>query len=207
MRVTVIVTALLCLAMPSQSASTFFADETAFLTAAGAGLTSESFEGFAATNDFAANSIAVSGLTISTSPESNLGIRANPFLDLHATDGVNFLGWAARPTDPDVVFTFDSPTTRFAVWITDALDGGISGAQLLMSTNGGDNTVVASGALASGTEIFLGLIADTPFTEVTFTVTQMPSGGDGIGFDEVRFPDSPVPVLPATWGLIKSIHR
>ena len=207
MRGTVIVVSLLCIAAPSQAATVFFTDESLFISAAGGNLAVESFESFIATDDFAANTIAASGFTITTSPEANLGIHENEFQNLHATDGQKFAGWAARPTDPDVVFTFDLPTTTFGVMITDPIDGGLAGAQLLMSTDGGDNTVVASGALPSGTEFFIGLIADSPFTEVTFTVTQMPATGDGIGFDEVRLPAALVPVLPANWGFIKQIYR
>ena len=115
---------------------------------------------------------------------------------MHATVGSTFAGWAAQLADPDVSFTFAQPVLAFGVMITDALDGGIVSADLLMSANGGVNTTVAGGALPSGNEIFAGLIADTPFTEVTFSVTASPAGGDGIGFDEVRF-GTPVPAPTA----------
>jgi hypothetical protein len=158
------------------------------------------------TGDFASNTIAAAGFTITTSPEANLGIHQNQFLNLHATDGLNYAGWAARPTDPDVAFTFDQPTTTFGVWLTDALDGGLGGAQLLISANNGDGTTVASGSLESGNEIFIGIVSETPFTVVIFTVTEMPAGGDGIGFDEVRFPQAPVPVQATSWGVIKQLY-
>lgn len=190
--------ALLCLTGTSTAATVFYSDEAAFVSASGGALGYESFESFTATNDFTSNIISPTGFTITTNPEANLGIHQNPFLELHATDGTKFVGWAARPTDPDVTFTFAQPVLAFGVMTTDALDGGITTADFLLSTNGGDNMVVTSGSLPTGLEVFVGLIAETPFTQVTFTVTAMPSGGDGIGFDEVRF-GTPVPVPAAFW--------
>lgn len=165
----------------------FFLDEADFLAAATGVVGYESFETFAATNDFSSAVIATGDFTIMTEPQSNLGIRNQEFNGLHATDGVVFAGWAARPGDNDVTFTFAKPILAFGVLITDALDGGIPTAELLVHTSGGDSTIVVGGALPSGLEAFLGLIADTPFTGVTFTVTDMPGEGDGIGFDEVIY--------------------
>ena len=180
------------------AATVFYSDEAEFIAASGGVAGYESFESFTATNDFVSNAIVATDFTITTNPEANLGIHQNPFLELHATDGTKFAGWAARPTDNDVTFTFTEPTKAFGVMTTDALDGGIATAEFILSTNGGDSMVVASGSLTTGLEIFVGLIADTPFTEVTLTVTDMPSGGDGIGFDEVRF-GTVVPLPAAVW--------
>lgn len=200
--------ALLCITGTSIADTVFYSDEAAFIAASGGVAGYESFESFTATNDFVSNTIVTTDFTITTDPEANLGIHQNPFLELHATDGTKFVGWAARPTDPDVTFTFAQPTTAFGVMTTDALDGGIVSAEFILSTNGGDSSIVASGSLPTGLEIFVGLISDTPFTEVTFTVTAMPAGGDGIGFDEVRF-GTVVPVPAAVWlfgfGLISLI--
>jgi hypothetical protein len=182
----------------SMAATVFYSDEAEFIAASGGVAGYESFESFTATNDFVSNTIVATDFTITTNPEANLGIHQNPFLELHATDGTKFAGWAARPTDNDVTFTFTEPIKAFGVMTTDALDGGIATAELILSTNGGDSMVVASGSLTTGLEIFVGLIADTPFTEVTLTVTDMPSGGDGIGFDEVRF-GTVVPLPAAVW--------
>lgn len=190
--------ALLCMTETSMAATVFYSDEAEFIAASGGVAGYESFESFTATNDFVSNAIVATDFTITTNPEANLGIHQNPFLELHATDGTKFAGWAARPTDNDVTFTFTEPTKAFGVMTTDALDGGIATAEFILSTNGGDSMVVASGSLTTGLEIFVGLIADTPFTEVTLTVTDMPSGGDGIGFDEVRF-GTVVPLPAAVW--------
>jgi len=196
-RILVTFLALLCLTGTSTAATVFYSDEAAFVTDSGGTLGYESFESLTATDDFMSDTIQTTDFAITTNnPQANLGIHQNPYLQLHPTDGAKFAGWAAQPAYHDVTFTFTQPVLAFGVMITDALDGGIGSAALLMSTNGGDSITVASGVLASGNEIFAGLIADTPFTSVTFDVTATPAGGDGIGFDEVRF-GTPVPAPTA----------
>ena len=179
-------------------AATFYSVEADFVAATGF-ITAESFESFADSGGLTLSLISVPGFSISTAPDLNLGILDATFQEVHATDGTRTAFWGAFASNQNVTFSFDSPITAFGTMITDALDGGLPGAQLLLSTNGGDNSVVASGALQTGNEIFFGLVGAAPFTQLTFTVTQMPSTGDGLGFDEVRLTAVPE---PSTAGLV-----
>lgn len=168
----------------STNASTVYVSENDFMAAIGGGLM-ESFEGLAATNAFSVDSIGVADFHLTT-VGGNLGVYNTSPAGLHPTDGAQFVGWAARPADPSVTIAFESAVPAFGISLTDPLDGGIAGAQLVMNA-GGEIVVVTSGAQPSGSQWFIGLVADAPFTTIVLTVTAMPAGGDGIGLDEVRW--------------------
>jgi hypothetical protein len=179
----------------SADASTMFTSKSAFIVNSGGHTILESFESLPATNSFTADWIPVSGFSMSTSPEANLGIFVGAQSSgLHPTEGAQYAVWAARPTEPSLTFRFEQPVHTFGATLTDALDGGIASAELRLVTDTGIQMVAASGAKASGGEIFVGLISDEPFIEVVLTVTAMPSTGDGIGVDEVRYRVAPVRV-------------
>ncbi len=187
---------LLAAEVPSANANALFTNKAAFLTAAAGHTALESFESFFATNTATSASILASSFSITTNPESNLGIFSGTQASgLHPTEGSRYAVWAARPTDPDVSFTFAQPINAFALTLTDALDGGIVSAQLRLRTSSGVETVVTSGSLPSGNEKFIGVIGSEPFTQVVLTVTAMPSTGDGMGIDEVRYGNTVVAVV------------
>jgi hypothetical protein len=179
---------LLAALAPMAHATTVFTSKPDFLTTAAGNTALESFESLVATNSVNLSSISTASFSISTSPSVRLGVfsGAQPS-GLHPTDGSRFVVWSALPTVPEVTFAFAQPIDAFGLTLTDALDLGITSAQIRLRTSSGVETVVASGALPSGNEKFIGVIASEPFVEVVLTAAGLPTTGDGLGFDEVRF--------------------
>lgn len=111
------------------------------------------------------------------------------FADMHATDGAQFVHWATSAGTASLVFTFDAPTTMFGVTFTDLWDVmTASNRKMDLIRNGGTSliSVLTSAAVVpTGTEIFLGVQTDNPFTQLTL-VNHL-SQVDNVGIDQVCY--------------------
>src|SRR5262245_20724709 len=175
-------TALLFVLSPAAAqAQTLYHSESDFLAAAGAVFSPmQSFESLA--NGGNTTLISVPSFTMSTST-AVLNVEATNILGSHATDGLQYVRWAA-PVSGSLVFTFSAPINAFGMTLTDAVDAG-GHALSLTTSSGASFSSALSGPLASGAEVFLGVISPTAFSSIT--VRHTGPAADGIGIDEVRF--------------------
>lgn len=168
------------------NADLLFSNEASFLAAV-PGTIMESFEALVAANTSNASLIDLGLFAIGATPANALGRYNVNVLGTAATDGSKYIRWVAAASSGTVAFTFDNPISAFAVTLTDALDGGSNAvARLDLTTNGGASFLsFFSGVQPSGQSVFLGLLADNPFTQIV--LTNHNTVPDGIGIDEVRF--------------------
>jgi hypothetical protein len=166
-------------------ATTVYTNDAAFLAAAGGALSSESFE------------------TIQSSTAKQVDFADVSFACAGTSHCPAFFGWTsalvhdgARSVffnSPDTsTFTFAHAVNAFGIWIGDA---GTTGPITLNATldNGISSAVLTDFTGDSLNWQYFGLIADTPFTAVTFTPSNR---NDGIYFDALRYGQADVHAVP-----------
>ena len=182
----------------ANAATTLYTDETAFLAALSSPPTLESFEGLTATNTRTLTSINTTLFDISMTggPNNFIGVYDTAFNDIHATAGTNFLVPAADVIEPlEVTLLFSQSVSAFGLNINDF--GDCCGSNnLTYATNGGDSGIIASSPLASGNELFFGIVTDASFNQFTLGIST--DGRDGIGLDEF-YVGAAVPAPAAFW--------
>ena len=106
---------------------------------------------------------------------------------IYPTDGQRSLRIAFNAGNNDTItFTFDNPTTTFAVDIVDLESGG----PLEFSTDTGETGMAATNA-GNGSRNFFGFISTTPFTSLTLSSgSNNQRTPDGIALDHIRFSSS-----------------
>ena len=197
---------LVFLGVPVANADSIILDEPTFASLGG--LQFESFEGLAASSS--ATSIDAGPFTVSSTTRF-VQVREEPFGGMVATDGEKYVEWRADSGGGTVVFTFDAPATMFGLMLTNLWkDVGLTAFQnprIGLSTNGGTyfDPAFTVPSLGDGMQVFIGLVADDPFTRLTLTNfaihASLDFGGPhpvpfNIGMDEIRFnvvETSPVP--------------
>ena len=192
---------LLVLGFNNASAGVMYTDESAFLSAAGAGLDFESFESLTVTNTNSQNVISVTDFTV-TDIASGLGVFDTDFTGgPQASDGQNYINWATN-NNVEVQFTFNSGINAFGLTLIDALEQ-LPGFSLSLSTNNGESyPEFLTSPQGDELELFFGVVSDTLFTSATFTYV---GTNELIGLDAVYSglseDGSGVP-LPSTVSLI-----
>ena len=171
-----------------------FSDENTFLIAAGS-TTLESFESLA-DGAFSSAPIVAGALTLTPLDAGQIHVRSTPTGGHFPTDGVKYVEFGDPALAPGgrLQFSFAEPETSFGLSITDWGDQSSAGS-LSIQTNAGE---ASSGVLiavnppqvASGGQLFFGLIQNTPFTSVTLIST---TASDGMGIDEIHFKPLPEP--------------
>jgi hypothetical protein len=180
------------LASPARAAVSVYIARPAFETAAGATPASvtflESFETNAPT--LGQSPQVFSGFTVSsTSSFLNDEIAAS-----FATDGVAILSFDSTDT---LTITFDLPTYAWGADIIDLGNPGIGSNSMFFSdSNGNSGALVSNHSGPQGTNIFRGLVADVPFTSLTFTASV---SGDSIGFDQMEAMETNAVPEPTTF--------
>jgi len=166
-------------------ATTIYTNEALFLAAAGGALSFDSFEsiqsGTATQYNFADVSFACAGTSFCP------GFFGTSTALAH--DGAHSAFFASPDTS---TFTFTHAVDAFGIWIGDA---GTTGAITLnvALNNGGSAAALTNFSGPSLNWQYFGLIADTPFTSVTF----IPSNhNDGIYFDALHYGQADVRAVP-----------
>jgi hypothetical protein len=169
----------------SAQATAVYTDETAFLAAAGGSLSSESFETIQSSTatryDFADVSFACAGTS-----------HCPGFFG--SSGAFSYDGWrSVYFSSPDTsTFTFAHAVNAFGIWIGDAGSTGAITLNVALN-NGGSAAALTDFTGDSLNWQYFGLIADTPFTSVTF----IPSNhNDGIYFDALRYGQADVRAVP-----------
>lgn len=177
---------------PVAATTQFFTDQALFLAAGGASL---NFEGF---NDarFPAGVQSYTGFTLAEQGGSSNVVqssRANNVMPAALVEGLGYVFYDDNGNSR-AVFTFDGTINAFGIFVTSNFDG-VAGAA-------GDITIAGTfGSEALRLTInqprFWGVIAQTPFSTVTFDMALEPL----VAFDALRHgtilpPPPPPPVLP-----------
>ncbi len=106
------------------------------------------------------------------------------------TDGTRNLQVSASSSSP-VVFNFSNGIRAFGTDLSDALDFGVAGHSLTLTTNNGESFSPAIvSPIPNQAVVFVGIIADADFTTVSFSHS---TGSDGYAFDSVVFSEGTVP--------------
>jgi hypothetical protein len=166
-------------------ATTVYTNEASFLAAAGGSLSFESFETVQSSTptqyDFADVSYACAGTS-----------HCPGFFG--SSGGFSYDGWrSVYFSSPDTsTFTFAHAVNAFGIWIGDAGSTGAITLNVALN-NGGSAAALTDFTGDSLNWQYFGLIADTPFTSVTF----IPSNrNDGIYFDALRYGQADVRAVP-----------
>jgi hypothetical protein len=166
-------------------ATAVYTNEASFLAAAGGSLAFESFETLQSSAptqyDFADVSFACTGTS-----------HCPGFFG--SSGAFSYDGWrSVFFSSPDTsTFTFAHAVNAFGIWIGDAGSTGAITLDVALN-NGGSAAALANFTGDSLNWQYFGLIADTPFTSVTF----IPSNrGDGIYFDALRYGEANVHAVP-----------
>lgn len=159
----------------AQAASMFFDDEATFFDNAGL-LAVESFEDSPVTGVASVSTITVDDFTIATDGGSTLLGVIDQATNRFPTDGTQFVAYNSNPVAEPFTITFDNQLTAFGVNITDLEQ------DLTITTSNGDTTTLPAGS--DGNLKFLGIVSDTSFTSVNFSIAQT---NEGIGIDEVYY--------------------
>jgi hypothetical protein len=200
-----VLSTLLLAAAPALAADGLFTSEASFVAAAGT-TSIESFEALAGSGRSLAP-IVTPGFTI-TSGGAPMGVQTAPDAPSSgfggaATDGTNWVS-VYLPNQPQgsITFTLASPALSFGLNLSDIAEA--SGTVVLTTNAGafaGGVTLLSFPPLVNGgTVAFVGLTQDTPFNNVTLTIS---------GFDEAYGVDKvyagavpePTPVLTLLAGL------
>ena len=166
-------------------ATTVYTNEASFLAAAGGSLSFESFEtvesSTATQYDFAGVSFACAGTS-----------HCPGFFG--SSGGFSHDGWrSVFFASPDTsTFTFAHAVDAFGIWIGDAGSTGAITLNVALD-NGGSAAALTDFTGDSLNWQYFGLIADTPFTSVTF----IPSNrNDGIYFDVLHYGQASAHAVP-----------
>jgi hypothetical protein len=167
------------IATPAQAGTVVYSTDASFLSAAGGGLTFESFE------------TAVQGGTTVTFPGGTFSCTGSSFCP-------GFFGVSAQFADtgsqsvffatPDTAtFTFGSAITAFGIAIGGA--GDVAPITLVASLSNGASVNALTSYTGTfdvfgGNRQYFGVISTAPFTSVTFTGS---NSGDGIFFDSMSY--------------------
>lgn len=194
----ILVTFVIVIAVYSQaSASLIFYNESSFIDYVGDGLSFESFESLEANNYRELGTVSTSDFSI-IDDTALLGIFDSAQGSHDATDGEKYILWDDDPipSPNSIQFEFDFCINAFALTLSSPLNIQDPNwdATLSLSTNGGDLFPdFLQSKLPDGYTQFIGIITDTPFTELSLIHSGCPSK-DTIGFDEVHYGDStPIP--------------
>ena len=184
---------------PATAATNFFTSESAFLAAGGYTL---SFEGFndaragAALQNYAGFTLGELGGT-SNSIQSS---RNNNVVPAGLVEGAGYVFYDDNGNSR-AVFSFDGTMNAFGIFITSSFDG-VADAQGDMAITGGFGSELLR--LTFNQPRFWGVIADAPFSTITFTMSLEPT----LAFDALRHgtivppqPPSAVPE-PQSWALL-----
>jgi hypothetical protein len=174
------------LTSPAAGALIVYTGRPAFQTAADATPASvtflESFETNAPT--LGQSPQVFSGFTVS----STSSFLNNEILPSFATDGVAILSFDSSDT---LTITFDLPTYAWGSDIIDLGNPSIGSNSMFASDSNGNNvTLISNHSGSQGNNIFRGVVADVPFTSLTFTAS-VPS--DTIAFDQMEVDSVPEP--------------
>jgi hypothetical protein len=179
----------------------FFSSEAAFIASAGAGITSEGFDGLPAGNTRSTSAVTAGGVVVAPSAvcpmRSRIGIynlTAAAVSNASAVDGSNFVFVVADPASiacpighsSTLTIDLPSPATAFGVHITDWGDF-IPGATLTLSTPTGINHTIAMTppGLGNGNAMFIGVSDPSmSFSRVVLASTAL---GEAFGIDRVMF--------------------
>jgi hypothetical protein len=200
--------------VPAANAASYFSNEASFQAAAGGGLSFESFEGFTATNVRSdRGTVAVAGFTLVTPNGNELSIFNTNDGGSHATHGSNYVLWgdfAPTPQTPtpndEFVLNFSSPVDAFSMILTDPLDLSSSGASIGFLNNLGESTTIATVPLASGAEVFFGVIS-SGMTSISIKTSPTMFSGDRLGIDSVSFGAVPEPASPLLMVALAALTR
>ena len=175
-------------AMPATAATRIFADEASFLAAGGAEL---NFEGFNDARGPAANQI-YNGFTLSEQGGSSNVVqssRANHVLPAGLVEGLGYVFYDDNGNSR-ALFSFAGTINAFGIFVTSSFDG-VPGATGDMAISGGFGTGLLP--LTINQPRFWGIISETPFSTVTFTMPLEPL----VAFDALRHGTILPPPLPA----------
>jgi len=167
-------------------ASTIYTNEASFLAAAGNALSFESFETVRSSTstqyNFADVSFACTGTQFCPSFFGTSGVLAH--------DGAQSVFFASPDT---ATFTFTQAISAFGIWIGGA--GDVASLTLTAALGNGDTAPVLTNYSTPNTTTwnYFGIVADTAFTSITFTPTNI---GDGIYFDALRYQAAAVNDVP-----------
>ena len=170
------------------SAATYYSDESAFLSAAGA-VSLESFEGLPADNGSLIRSqIAVTDFTMTA---TGMGLSVYDSMTGwggHATDGTKFID--ARSTTTAIAFAFNSPISAFGINIVDWGDWGPG--TLTYSDAAGHEWSIAFGNRPDDNLLFAGIISEPNIVFAELLIGQN-IDGESWCFDEVYYCPIPEP--------------
>lgn len=190
LRITIIV----LFAMPVQAA-TIFTNEDDFLAASNI-TTLESYETLSVTtrtNEIITDHFVVSTESL-TQAAATIYIRDEDSAGgLRPTHGQKYLVMGHSPGSPieeasRLTFDFNQPITSLGMSVVDFGDFGTG--TLSFNNDLGDQFIIATAPLPDGNELFFGIIADQPFSQV---VIDKMTSADGIGIDEMYFTIVPEP--------------
>lgn len=176
---------LLAIAACAAHATTVYTNEAGFLAAAGGALPFESFETVQSSTDTQVDFNGVSFRCAGTAfCPGFFGTT-----DAIVRDGAQAVFFASPDT---ATFTFAHAVDAFGIWIGGAGDvGPINLAATL--DNGATATVLTNYSAPDGTFQYFGIVADTPFTALTFTPD---NDADGIYFDALSYRPAAVNAVP-----------
>lgn len=187
------------LSAPAAATTSFYTNEAAFLDAGGATL---SFEGFNAPRAGAALQ-NYAGFTLGELAGSSNSIqssRSNNVLPAGLVEGAGYVFYDDNGNSR-AVFSFDGTINAFGIFVTSNFDG-VPGAQGNMEITGGFGSDTLG--LTINQPRFWGVIADAPFSTITFTMPLEPL----VAFDALRHgtivPPSPPAAVPEpqSWALL-----
>ena len=161
-------------------ADQIYSDKSSFLNALLDSPGFESFENIPLDQEITQSSIDVGRFEL-MSQSDRLGVRDTP--SLAGIDGDQYVIYA-QEDNSTLSFVFDRPTKFFGATLIDPLDD-INGS-LSIETNGGSKfNEFLIGPLANENIAFVGIITDTPFTEIL--IDHSSPTRDGIAIDGVYF--------------------
>jgi len=166
--------------------TTIFTDQQIFLEAATCRTVSlESFEGVAARNTIDTSTLALAGITITTSNPPQLGVWNRLYQGAYATDGFQWLGVEENSliVPHTTTLTFDLPINQFGIHFTDYGDFG--DGNLEFANDAGEQATAAFSGQPSGNRQFFGIInSSRAFRTVTLI---NPIAGEFFGIDEITY--------------------
>lgn len=192
------VAGLVLLAAPAAATARFFTDQSSFLAAGGDSL---NFEGFNDARQPAANQ-AYAGFTLAEQGGSSNVVqssRANNVLAAGLVEGLGYVFYDDNGNSR-AVFGFAGTINAFGIFVTSSFDD-VPGATGDMAISGDFGTELLR--LTINQPRFWGVISETPFSAVTFTMPQQPL----VAFDALRHgtilpPPPPAIPEPRSWAML-----
>jgi len=179
--------------LPAEApALSLFTNKDAFLAAAGAGITLESFEGL---SDRGLSGAPIVAPELTVVPIGGIAdVRSTPLDGHFPTDGTEYVSYGlTSAASGGLDFDLVQASTAFGLFITDF--GDVSQGSLSLSTDVGEGNaglLIAQNPppQPNGNLLFFGIIQNTPFSVVHLTLT---TPNDGIGVDQIYMQSIPEP--------------